>query len=50
MDGGGAWSVASALWSSYKLSKDEIEHLQQSFSKMLVMPESLLDESHQKWE
>lgn len=38
------------VWSSHKLSEDEIEHLQQCFSKVLVMPGSLLDVSRQKWE
>lgn len=38
------------VWSTYKLSKDEIKHLQQSFSKVLVMSGSLLDDSRRKWE
>lgn len=37
------------VWSSYKLIEDKIEHLQQYFSKVLVMLESLLDDSHRKW-
>lgn len=43
-------SSQAPIWSSYKISEAEIGQFQQSFSKILIMLGSLLNDSRQKWE
>lgn len=37
-------------WTSYKISEGEIEELQTFFSRVLEIPEAMMEDSHRQWE
>lgn len=39
-----------STWMSHMISSEEIKHVQTYFSKVLELPESILDASRRQWE